>query len=231
MKIPSMISLSFVLADAAFAAPVTYRYRTTGKSGYAYFYNENSCGDWPFTNSGSLHAFETSYKEQGKGKPSTHAEPYVNAWFELWSDCTAMTATLTMPDWSNSIESPEVSFPGVKLASGSVQALVPAMSCLCTLVEVEWDGYPWSYYECDYDVCTSSTVDASVSWAATGQKYRSSSSYRSQYSGGFSVYRSKGFLRDANVSMTFKIDGTNYGGTSDGYLEQSTSSEFSRYEN
>lgn len=227
MKIPSIVALFLV---ATSAAPEKYRYRTTGKSGYAYYYDEAGCGSWPFTSYADVYAFETSYKENASGKPSTTSYPYLYTYFDLWSNCEATTATLTTPNWDSYTESPIINFPGTKLATGSAKASVSAITVPCELVEEEWDGETWSYYNCDYDAATPSTVDLSVSWVASGQQTQSTSSSRSRYNGGFYVYRSKGVSREATVTMSLKAAGKTYNGSpAYGSLEKSTSSDFSMY--
>jgi len=168
------------------------------------------------------------------------------AYFDLWSDCTATTATLTTSTYSE--VTPSLLIPGKKLVSGSLDVTIPAVSVTCILVEQSWeddsygddsygddsygdDSYPhYTSYECDYESGTPTSVEVSVDWVAKGQPYKSRESSRGKSPGGFYQYKSRGTSRDAAVTMSLKIGSNTIAATgASGSLTLSKSSEISVY--
>jgi hypothetical protein len=61
----------------------------------------------------------------------------------------------------------------------------------------------------DYYSNTSKTANVNLTWTATGTTYRSNSHSNYQGPGYFSTYRSKGTTRDASITGSININGSN----------------------
>ncbi|MBD2561096.1 MULTISPECIES: hypothetical protein [Nostoc] len=76
----------------------------------------------------------------------------------------------------------------------------------------------------DYYSETSKTATVNLTWTGTGDTYRGKSNSRYQGPGYSSIYRSSGSSRDAQVSGTVTLDGTNLIANMTSYGSLSTSS-------
>lgn len=83
----------------------------------------------------------------------------------------------------------------------------------------------------NYYLGTSQTANVNLTWTATGNTYRSNSHSHSQGQGYLSNYRSKNTSRDAEVTGSITIDGTEViaGLSSYGYLSSSNSGSLTIY--
>jgi hypothetical protein len=88
-------------------------YRSEGRGGSASL-SGGYCGDWPFESSIYVYAAQDVTKVKGDGKPGKTVNPYMSAFFSLWTDCSSGSATLIQPQWYDLPEptKPTLKFPG-----------------------------------------------------------------------------------------------------------------------
>lgn len=184
-----------------------YTYRSSGRGGSAGGYSE-SCGEWPFGSYVDVYASENTSKINGNGKPGVEVFPYMSAYFSLWSDCTAESATLIEPNWDyfyDQTSGVSLSFPGNnKLQTGSASGLFQGWQIPCTLFTyaTDDDGEGWTSYECDYTNPVPVDIDVEVDWTGTGSTYQDRSTYNQRFNGGRYMYSTKGTSREAIVDIS-----------------------------
>jgi hypothetical protein len=215
-------------------------YRSKGRGGSASL-SGGYCGDWPFESSIYVYAAQDVTKVKGDGKPEKTVNPYMSAFFSLWTDCSAGSATLIQPQWYDFPDptKPTLEFPGNnKLEKGTAAGVFPALAIPCTLVTQTYDdGSQYFYYNCDYTVSSSIWVDIVTLWTGTGETYQSRSKSSGNYPGGSYKVSTTGKTRDASVDFEVIIDNvpldvdTVFGTVTyeDGSLFKSTFSEMSEY--
>jgi hypothetical protein len=240
MKFPmAVINLVAALFTVNLVSAVKYTYRSSGRGGSASM-GGGYCGDWPFDNYVDVYAVESASKIKPNGKPETAIFPYMSAYFSLWTDCTADSATLVEPDWDNWYDpvQPSLNFPGNnKLETGTAAGSFPAREIPCTLVTETYEDYEYVYYNCDYSLSNSISVDISATWTGTGQSYQDRGTSTNRYPSGFYKFSTKGSTRDATTTLEVTIDDATFdmagvfGEDSYKYgsLFKSTSSEISKY--
>jgi hypothetical protein len=216
-------------------------YQSKGRGGTADM-SGGYCGDWPFDNYLYVYATENASKVKGDGIPGKTVVPYMSAFFSLWTDCLADSATLIQYDWENSSEPmpPTLSFPkNNNLETGSAVGVFPAREIPCELFKETYeDGSEYVYYNCDYSISIPISVDVSVVWTGTGEPFQERSTYTSRYAGVFYKTSSTGKRRDASFTLEVTVDGAPFdvedvfdeSSYKYGSLSKNTFSEMSKYQ-
>jgi hypothetical protein len=202
-----LVALS-VIANLTSAKKTTYQ--SKGRGGSLYI-GGGYCGDWPFDNSMDVYATEEASKVKGDGTLSKTVVPYMSAYFSLWTDCLAESATLIEFDWENSSQPapPTFNFPkNNNLETGSAVGVFPAREIPCELFKETYeDGSEYVYYNCDYLISNPILVDISVVWTGAESTYQDRGTSTSRYPGGFVKTLSRGKSRDATFTLDVTIDG------------------------
>ncbi|KAG7336895.1 hypothetical protein IV203_032198 [Nitzschia inconspicua] len=236
MKI--FISLISLLAILEVTAATKYTYRSRGQGGHANMWGGH-CGEWPVESTLDVYTSQDTFKVNKKGQPQTPSFPFFSSTFNLWSDCTAKTATWIQPNWDSfDVPVAVLNFPrNNKLQKGSASATISARELPCVAFYDNFeDGGEYLNYECDSSASQLVTVYLSVDWIGTGTTYNSKCT-NSNSGGGSSKITTTGNSRDAKFNFSLRIDGvpfdlsTNFGETNftAGELHKSTFTEISRY--
>lgn len=217
-----------------FSAAEKYTFKSSGRGGRASAFGD-SCNEWPFGSYVDVYASQDTTKTKGNGQPGSQVFPYMSAYYSLWSDCTAESATLIEPNYDlfyEQVVPATLSFPGNnKLQTGTASGSFPAWEVPCQLVAESNDYGEWTTYDCNYSLATPTTVDVQASWTGTGSSYQDRYTSSNRFNGGMTKSTTKGISRDASVAIAITAEGAAYSmDYSYGSLFKSTSTSMEKYQ-